>query len=182
MRATVFSLFAAAALTTLVLFFSNSDSSRQLFPDLLVQGQTLSPAINGRVVVGDISLANVKITRTLSIGQQKFVSQVVTDANGQFSFQEMTSKEPLLGESTNRLWQDISLSYDGNDYVLWYTAIDHEMDNFIVRDALSSLACNLESSENEFNISDKRRPGLPVSVYSICDIALTQKKATQMSG
>ncbi|WP_462158505.1 DUF6795 domain-containing protein [Pseudoalteromonas sp. GB56] len=182
MRPTVISLFTAAVLTTLVLFFSRSDPHRPMFSDLLIQGQTLSPAINGRIVIGDISLANVKITRTLSIGQQKFVSQVITDANGQFSFKEMTSHEPLLGSNTNRLWQDISLSYKGTDYVLWYTAIDHEMDNYIVRDALSSLACDLESNENEFNISDKRRPGLPVSVYSICDIALTQKKATQLSG
>ena len=176
MRSTFLTLISAAALSGLALTLMGNNTPSPIFTTMLSQQQTLSPAINGRVVVGDISLANAQITRTLSIGRQQFVSQVTTDANGQFSFQVLTSDTQLLGNNTDRLWQDVSLVHEGQQYVLWYTAIDHEVDNYIVKDALSSLACDLRSSESEFNITDKRRPGLPINVYSICDINQSQKK------
>ncbi|WP_105189875.1 DUF6795 domain-containing protein [Pseudoalteromonas sp. T1lg48] len=174
MRLIVSSLLCAGILACAFLFFTQANSSRTPLSQLLLQAQTLSPQIQGRIAMGDTRLANVKVTRTLSIGEQHFVSQAITDEQGQFSFAALTSDEPLLGRSTDRLWQDISLYYQGQQYVLWYTAIDHEMDNFVVQETLSQLDCNLLWGEDEFSINDKRRLGLPVNVYSICDLAPEQ--------
>ncbi|MEM0514412.1 DUF6795 domain-containing protein [Pseudoalteromonas sp. YIC-827] len=174
MRLIVSCLLCAGILACAVLFFTQANSSSVPLSQLLLQAQTLSPQIQGRLALGDNRLANVKITRTLSIGKQYFVSQAVTDEQGHFSFAALTSDEPLLGRSPDRLWQDISVHYQGQQYVLWYTAIDHEMDNFIVQKALSKLDCNLLWNEDEFSISDRRRLGLPVNVYSICDLAPEQ--------
>ncbi|WP_158677938.1 DUF6795 domain-containing protein [Pseudoalteromonas sp. T1lg76] len=174
MRLIVSSLLCAGILACAVLLFTQANSNRPQLSQLLLQAHTLSPQIQGRLAIGDTDLANIKITRTLSIGQQHFVTQAITDEHGQFSFAAHTSDEPLLGRSPDRLWQDISVQYQGQQYVLWYTAIDHEMDNLIVQEALSKLDCNLLWGEDEFSIQDRRRMGLPVNVYSICDLAPEQ--------
>ena len=185
MRLIAFSLFCAGLLACSVTLLGDFGQHRPLISDLVTQSQTLSPQVKGKLALGGSELVNVEITRTLSVGDQQFVSRAKTDSSGHFYFAPMTTEHPVFGEPPERLWQDISVRYQGQQYVLWYTAIDHELDNFVLQETLSQLQCNLLSAENEFNISDKRRPSLPVNVYSICDLHVqksAQKKAAVISG
>ncbi|MFY8273355.1 DUF6795 domain-containing protein [Pseudoalteromonas sp. SSDWG2] len=176
MRSSLITLACAATLSApIALLSNNSDIPFNLFTTQQDE-QTLSPKVTGSLFVGERQLANIEITRTLSIGETKFISHARTNYRGEFSFNEYVSSEALIGQSNARLWQDISVRYQGQQYVLWYTAIDHEIDNYVIQKAVANLECDLRSPEREININDRYRPRIPISVYSICEISDDKKK------
>ncbi|UJF21921.1 DUF6795 domain-containing protein [Shewanella sp. OMA3-2] len=113
----------------------------------------LCPAVKGRLVNNGIPLANVKISRTLSYSDGKYVEdECYTDSAGHFSMPEksLRSSQPALLITEKVVYQLIIVHFERIEYKLWSSTPSgiEPRNEYAVK--LSSLNCDITDDEVSF--------------------------------
>lgn len=160
-------IFCSLILFTLVTTKVNAD----MFSWFKKYDVHLSPAVQGNITLDGKPLSGVTVFRELDY-DASYSDDAVTDAQGRFQFAEknIRSRQPgnKLDQSTIR--QVISLDYQGQTYVLWYTSTPSIKPHATFQRLLSSLHCELTSPEQKYSLPNAEYPDFPHGVISICQL------------
>jgi len=131
----------------------------------------LSPAVQGKITLDGQPVAGVTVFRELDY-DASYNDDAVTDAQGHFQFSEknIKSRQPgnKLDQSTIR--QVISVDYQGQTYVLWYTSTPSIKPHATFQRLLTALHCELTSPEQKYSLPNAEYPDFPHGVISICQL------------
>ena len=131
----------------------------------------LCPEVKGQITDHGKPLANVKIERTLSFSDGKYVEDhTFTDENGAFSLPEVNirSGQPAVPFAEIFTSQAIFFTYIGKEYCLWGTRLSSikYCKEYAVK--LGSLFADIKNEKVFFSFKDFECPDIPFQSSSIC--------------
>jgi len=131
----------------------------------------LSPEVKGHAFNNGIPMENVEVYRDLKYDNETYTEIVKTDSKGRFQF---TSKEVRSSRPNslleNRIWQEISVKYQGKFYILWYLVNASIEPHQTITETLAKLECDISEDENEFELANIEDPNYPHGVLSRCKL------------
>lgn len=129
----------------------------------------LSPEVNGVVMVGGHPAKGARVVRTLDYDQE-YREETLTNDVGAFHFPEkaIQSSRPgkLLDET--RVRQIVTVTYQGEKYLLWYSTPGTIHWRTGIASRLSSMQCELTNPETEQGFKNVEKPRFPHSTFSVC--------------
>jgi hypothetical protein len=129
----------------------------------------LSPAVYGQITLDGEPLHSIKVFRELDY-DKSYTDEAVTNAQGEFHFPEKNIKSRLPGNKLDQptIRQVISLDYQGQTFVLWYTSTPSIEPHATFQRLLAALNCELKSPEEKYSLPNMEYPDFPHGVVSIC--------------
>lgn len=161
----------AAVLGTLLLFLSSTQAVADMFSLFKKYDVHLSPEVHGQITLEGKPLSNIEILRGLTYGDDgELIDKATTDEQGRFYFPEknIRSRKPGSMFDESRIRQIISLDYNKEKYLLWYTAPIGVKTNKALTERLKKLNCDLSNIEEEVEFDSPEYPQSGHLVHSIC--------------
>ncbi|SBS40084.1 hypothetical protein MSP8887_04174 [Marinomonas spartinae] len=131
----------------------------------------LCPEVKGQITDHGKPLANVKIERTLSFSDGKYVEDhTFTDENGAFSLPEVNirSGQPAIPFAEVFTSQAIYFTYKKIEYRLWISRLPSFKFRAEFADKLSTLNADLKDEKIIFKFDNRNKEGYKFEAVSIC--------------
>ena len=164
-------LLLTAALSFLLFIVFSKKVNADMFSWFKKYDVHLSPAVRGRITLNGEPLHNVTVYRELDY-DASYSDEAVTNSRGEFSFQERNIRSRLPGNKLDQstIRQVISVDYQGQTFVLWYTSTPSIKPHDTFTRILDELTCDLKGPEQNFSLANKEYPDFPHNVVSICQL------------
>ncbi|SBS40085.1 hypothetical protein MSP8887_04175 [Marinomonas spartinae] len=131
----------------------------------------LCPEVKGKISDHGKPLVNVKIERTLSFSDGKYVEDYTfTDENGEFSLPEVNirSGQPAVPFAEVFTSQAICFSYKNNEYILWASRLSGIKQSEAYVKKLGSLIGDISNDQTLFNFKSDKFGEYTNRANSIC--------------
>ena len=131
----------------------------------------LCPEVRGEIVQKGTAIAGLEVLRGLTYADNvERVDSTVTDAQGHFLLPEIIIESKLPGDIfvESRTRQIIIAKKSAQDYLLWGGILHGIEPNEAFNIKLSTLRCDLDSPEVNFEFYNKLNPKLPFTAQGIC--------------
>lgn len=130
----------------------------------------LTPAVNGRVTLNGQPLSNLEVIYSLTYGDEHKLS-ARTDEQGYFSFPEKVIESNLPSKlfDETRVFQEIFVEWNNQNYTLWYTVLPGITSEKVVEEKLAKLECDLTHPEKEYHFDRQDGTDFTQGVFSICN-------------
>lgn len=131
----------------------------------------LSPAVQGKITLDGQPVQNAAVFRELDY-DTSYTDEVVTNSAGEFSFEAKNIRSRLPGNKLDQstIRQVISVDYQGQTFVLWYTSTPSIKPSATFTRVLGELTCDLKTPEQKYSLPNIEYPDFPHGVVSICQL------------
>lgn len=141
-------------------------------PGGMIEHQTdvhLSPEVNGVVMLDGNPAKGARVVRTLDYDQE-YQEETLTNEGGAFYFPEKTIQSSRPGKllDETRVRQIVTVTYQGEKYLLWYATPGTIHWRTGITNRLSSMRCELTNPEVEQGFENVEKPRFPHSTFSVC--------------
>ncbi len=129
----------------------------------------LSPEVKGVVTLNGRPVEGAQVVRTLDYDRE-YREEQLTGVDGRFSFPEkniMSDRPNKLLDET-RVRQILTVNYEGQKYLIWYTTPGTIHRRTAIARRLGALHCELTNPEIEHGFENIEKPEFPHSTFSIC--------------
>ena len=158
----------------LVILFSITTTQvcANMFGFLNKQNFVLSPPIKGQLLDKGQPVANTKVVRLLTYGDE-YKDETITDGNGFFNFKAKTirTSKPSNMFDNESLHKHIYLENGTPEgVVLWYLIVSIHGDSETLKRLLSDLQCDIGKELKTYDIPIQEAPEHFFTIYGACEI------------
>ncbi|WP_328185443.1 DUF6795 domain-containing protein [Marinobacter sp. OP 3.4] len=153
----------------LVSLFSTSVGAAGLWDYIRKSHYELFPEVNGTLTISGVPMEGLTVVQEAHLEDTE-VRKTKTDVNGQFSFPEweIYSRHPGLPLSEIRLFQIMTVQYQGKQYMLWHHVTGGFKGAEMITEVLADMRCDLFEPEAQIGFPDVEHPSFEHAVFSVC--------------
>ena len=129
----------------------------------------LFPEVNGTLTISGVPMEGLTVVQEAHLEDTE-VRETKTDENGHFSFPEweIYSRHPGLPLSEIRLFQTMTVEYQGEQYLLWYRVTGGFKGAKTITDRMGQMDCDLFDPEAQQGFPNVEHPSFDHGIFSIC--------------
>ena len=129
----------------------------------------LFPEVNGTIVISGVPMEGLTVVQEAHLDETE-VRTTKTDVEGRFSFPEweIYSRHPGLPLSEIRLFQTITIKYQGEQYLLWYRVTGGFKGAATITEVLADMDCDLFDAEAQLGFPNVEHPSFDHNIFSVC--------------
>jgi len=165
-------VYSLVIVTIAVILFTSTQALADMFGLFNKQEFVLSAPVKGQLLNGGQAVANTKVVRSLTYGDE-YVDEATTDENGYFAFAQKTIKtaKPSNMFDNESLIQHIYLENGTPEgIVLWYVTVSMHEDSDTLTSLLADIECDIANEPQTSDIPIAEATDHFFTIYGACKI------------